>query len=41
MCRPGPDRPYGRGLLMVNRIADPVRLRATAEGTTIRFCPRF
>ncbi|MFB7291456.1 anti-sigma factor RsbA family regulatory protein [Actinacidiphila glaucinigra] len=35
------DRPHGRGLLMVNRIADLVRQRATGDGTTIRFYLRF
>ncbi|MFF3253401.1 anti-sigma factor RsbA family regulatory protein [Actinacidiphila glaucinigra] len=34
------DRPHGRGLLMVNRIADLVRQRATGDGTTIRFYVR-
>ncbi|MFF7674575.1 anti-sigma factor RsbA family regulatory protein [Actinacidiphila glaucinigra] len=35
------DLPHGRGLLMVNRIADLVRQRATGDGTTIRFYLRF
>ncbi|MFE0629581.1 anti-sigma factor RsbA family regulatory protein [Streptomyces sp. NPDC058864] len=30
------DRPHGRGLLLVHRIADLVRQRTTADGTTIR-----
>ncbi|MFI2300063.1 anti-sigma factor RsbA family regulatory protein [Actinacidiphila glaucinigra] len=35
------DLPHGRGLLMVNRIADLVRQRAAGDGTTIRFYLRF
>lgn len=31
------DRPHGRGLLMVHRIADLVRQRTAGDGTTIRF----
>ena len=38
---PGPDRPGGRGLWLVNQLCDLVELRSGAEGTVIRLHMRL